>query len=262
MTNKILFLGTAGDSILVSKQYRSSAGIILNLYNTQFHIDPGPNTTQKAAESNLHLRETTALFVSSPDIINSNDANITIDAMTHEGFDKKGVLVTNQFIFNNIIGKKQKNNVEKIMILDKDRRIGIENVEIQALKTTNDNNIGFKFFTKDFILTYAGNTGFDKDVIKQYQGTNILILNVKHFEKNTDHSLNIKDARKIIEMIDPNLTILTGFGFSMLKQDPTFLARELKVDTCKQIIAAKDNMMIEPDSYEAEAKQKSLLGGY
>ena len=46
----------------------------------------------------------------------------------------------------------------------------------------------------------------------------------------------------------------------MLKADPTFIARELKVRTGQQIIAAKDNMTIEPDSYRAQAKQKSLLG--
>ncbi len=266
MTNKIIFLGTAGDSILVSKGYRSSAGIILQLYNTQFHIDPGPNTTQKAIEAKIHLRENTALLISSPDIISSNDANITIDAMTHQGLDPKGVLVTNNIILNGneftkpVIGHKQKTYVEKIITLSPKKRIAIENIEIQGLDTTNDNNIGFKFYTRDFNLIYAGNIGYDKHLLDQYKGANILILNVRNLKDEKPHELNIEQAEKIITTIKPNLTIITGFGFSMLKADPTFIARELKVRTGQQIIAAKDNMTIEPDSYRAQAKQKSLLG--
>ena len=266
MVNKIIFLGTAGDSILVSKQYRSSGGIILQFYNTQFHIDPGPNTTQKAIEAKIHLRENTALLISSPDIINSNDTNITINAMTYEGMDPKGVLVTNNTILNGnenirpIIGQKQKTYVEKIITLQPNKRIAIENIEIQGIDTTNDNNLCFKFYTKDFTLVYAGNTGFDKHLLDQYAGTNILILNVKNLKDDKPHELNIEQAEKIITEIKPNLTIITGFGFSMLKADPTFVARELKIKTGQQIIAAKDGMIVEPDSYRAQAKQKSLLG--
>jgi len=260
MVNKIQFLGTAGDSIVVSKGYRASGGIILNLYGNQFHIDPGPNTISIALQSKIHLRENIVLLVSSPYIINSNDVNITIDAMTHEGFDKKGVLVTSQYIFNNIIGKQQKNNVEKIMILNKARRVGIENVEIEGLKTTNDENLGFKFYTRDITLIYSGITGFDKNIVSQYKDCNILILNLKNFKNKKEHELNIEDVENILKIIQPNLTILTGFGFSMLKADPTFIARDLKIRTGQQVIAAKDGMIIEPDSYSAESRQKSLLG--
>lgn len=268
MVNRILFLGTAGDSIVISKQYKASGGIILNLYGNQFHIDPGPNTTSKASEAKINLRENICLLVSSPNLINSNDANIVINAMTYEGFDKTGVLVTNNFILNGdeqskgLIGKKQKNYVEKIIVLNKEKRIGIENIEIQGLGCSNDKNIGFKFYTPDFVLTYAGNTGFDKKLIEQYKGSNILILNVKNLDEKKLDELNTEDAKNIINEVKPDLTILTGFGISMLKADPTFIARELKIQTNQQVIAAKDNMSIEPDSYAAESKQRSLLGGF
>ena len=50
MQAKIIFLGTGGDSIVVGKQLRASGGIILQIDDNQFHIDPGPGALVRARQ--------------------------------------------------------------------------------------------------------------------------------------------------------------------------------------------------------------------
>ena len=100
MQSRITFLGTAGDSYVNSKQIRASAGIILKIGELQFHIDPGPGSLIKAIENDINLRANTAILVSNTNILNCNDVNAVIDAMTYGGLDKSGVLVANKTLIN------------------------------------------------------------------------------------------------------------------------------------------------------------------
>ena len=87
---RILFLGTGGDVYTIGKQKRGSGGIIINTENIQFHIDPGSGSLIKAKENEINPRDTTCLIVTSNDINLCNDVNCMIEAMTHNGLDKKG----------------------------------------------------------------------------------------------------------------------------------------------------------------------------
>ena len=60
----IIFLGTAGSSAVVSKQLRASGGIILQVEDLQFHLDPGPGALTKAKEYGIDLQHNTAILIS------------------------------------------------------------------------------------------------------------------------------------------------------------------------------------------------------
>ena len=184
--SKITFLGTAGDSFVVSKQIRSSGGIIIQSGSVQLHLDPGPGALVKAAETKINLRANTAILVSNSSIINCNDVNAVIDAMTYGGLDKKGVLVTNQTVVNGTeeikpyITNFHQKCLERIIILKKDQKLGIEDIEIHATPAFNndENAIGFKIFLPDLVLGYPSNTKYSKELKKIYQECDVLILNV------------------------------------------------------------------------------------
>ena len=82
MNSQILFLGTGGDSIVVGKQYRTSGGIILNLNDMQFHLDPGPGALIMAKMYGINIRENVGVFVSHNHINHANDVNAVIIAKT------------------------------------------------------------------------------------------------------------------------------------------------------------------------------------
>jgi ribonuclease BN (tRNA processing enzyme) len=268
MVSKIIFLGTGGDSFVIGKQIRAAGGIILQVDDLQFHIDPGPGALINAAQHHISLRENTAVFVSSAHVNQCNDVNVVIDAMTYGGMDKRGVLVANKTVVNGseaikpYLTESHKNYLERIIVLDEGQKLAIEDVEVNAIATNNafdPHTIGFKFYTPDFVLGYTSTTAYSKELIKAYQGCDVLILNVLNpgEEKGEGH-LNTEEAKKIIMKINPKLAVLNNFGIRMIKADPLYEAREIQKETGIQVLAAKDGMIVSPSSYSAKSSQKRL----
>ena len=269
MESKILFLGTGGDHHTVGKYERSSAGIILQLEGYQFHIDPGPGALGKMKEYGVNPRETMGLLVSHAHMNHCNDVNAVLSAMTLNGQDKKGILICGQSLINGtdkirpVVPLHYQNFVERIILPEADKKIGIENIEIQTLKTlhSDPHNIGFKFFTKDFVLSYISDTTYSAELVKQYEKSDILILNVVFpFGVKSKINLNSYNAVKIIDKVKPRLAIITHFGKRMLKVDPVIEAREISKQSMCQVLAANDGMVISPNYYSASSRQKTLQG--
>ncbi len=264
MKSKITFLGTAGDTYTYAKQFRGSGGIVINIDEAQFHIDPGPGALVKAAENNINIRENTCLLISHNHIGHCNDVNAVIDAMTYSGLDKKGILICNSDLMNGqnkYLTDFHTDCVERIMIVEPGKKIGIEQVDIIGMEAKHgENSLGFKFITPYFTLGYTGDTKFTNEIAAQYKGSDILIMNITAPSGiKVEGHLNSDDAVKLIEKIKPKLAIITHFGLKMLKSDPIYEAREIQKKTKTQVIAAKDGMVVSPGNYAAKAKQQNLL---
>ncbi len=270
MKAKIIFLGTGGDSIVVGKQLRASGGIILQIDDNQFHIDPGPGALVRAKQEDVILRENTALFVSHAHLNHCNDVNAVISAMTHAGLDKTGVLVGNKTVIEGegeikpYVTDFHKNCVEKYIALEQGAKIGINNIDIKTLYTRHKgdiNTIGFKFFTPEFTLSYTSDTEYSTALVEAHAKSDILILNVVNPSGVKEEGLmNTDDAIKLISKVKPALAIITHFGIKMLSVNPLTEAREISKKTKVQTIAAKDGLVVNPLSYAARGKQKTLTG--
>lgn len=267
--SSIVFLGTGGDSFVVGRNLRASGGIVLQINENQFHIDPGPGSLIMASKAGINLRANTSVLVSHNHLNHCNDINVVIDAMTYRGLDKTGVLVASDSVINGnensapFLQPYFRNFLERFIVLKAGQKVGINEVEVMGLKAKHsDNNaIGFKFFTSDFTLTYSGDTKYSNELIDEYKNSNILILNVPYLikSKNSD-GLCKEDAIKIVNDVKPRLTLITHFGIDFLKADPVFEVRDIQRQTNCQVIAAKDEMIINPLSYSVEYGQKSLVG--
>ena len=220
-----------------------------------------------AKAADINLRATTALFVTHNHINHCNDINAVIDAMTYGGFDKKGVLVANDTVINGtqnhqpFLHRYYRDCLERFIVLEEGKKVGINNVEIKAIKAKHSepNAIGFKFITPDYTLTYTGDTIYSVETISEYENSNVLILNVPCLKKEENkNNLCKEDAIKIIKKVNPRLAIITHFGINFLKADPLYVAREIQKETDCQVIAATDGMVINPVSYAIEPGQKSL----
>lgn len=187
--------------------------------------------------------------------------------MTYSGFDKKGVLVANKTVvhgadnYQPFLMKSARDCLERCIVLEPGKRVGINEVEIQALKAAHSepNTIGFKFFTPYYTLAYSADTKYSAEIVEQYKNSNILILNVLS-QKKEDAGMNlcIDDAIKIINKVKPRLAIITHFGINMIKANPIYEVREIQKQTGVQIIAAQDGMVINPISYSADKGQKTI----
>ena len=255
---KILFLGTAGDTAVMSKQLRASGGIILELEGIQFHLDPGPGALVKAKEYGVSLQQTTAVLVSNNSLPRCNDLNAVIDAMTHGGLEHRGLILGSKSIFQGtedahpILTKHHQKLVEKVLPLEKNHKVGIEFVEINSIAAEHDDPtaIGFKFFCPKFTLGYTGDTELTSQLLEQLSGTDILILNVRYpGSQRMGKHLDSASAVTLISHLKPRIAILTHFGFEMLKADPLIEAREIQRVTGVQTIAATDGLVVSPGGY-------------
>ncbi len=267
MESKILFLGTGGTPTVAGKQLRKTGGFLIHAGGHQFNIDPGPGTLNSMRDYNLNPRETTAVFVSHSHITHCNDVNALLEAMTYAGLDKRGLLVCNETLikggegYDAYVTKYHEQLPERIILMYPEKRIGIDSIEIHAIpaKHSDPGAVGFKFFTPEFVLAYSGDTVFTKDAIEFYKNSDILILNVVNPFNETDNlNLNADDAVKIINKASPKLVVITHFGMKMLKADPLDIAREIYKKTEVACIAAKDGMVINPLSYSANIRQRTL----
>ncbi|MFH1510227.1 MAG: MBL fold metallo-hydrolase, partial [Candidatus Woesearchaeota archaeon] len=225
--SSIVFLGTGGDAIVVGKQVRASGGIVIQLDDHQFHIDPGPGALVRAAQADVNIRETSVVLVSHAHLNHCNDTNAVISAMTYNGLDTQGVLIANQTLVNgnepSYLSQYHRNMVERIIVTKDGHKIGIDNVEIHILKAdhTDEHAVGFKFFTPNFVLAYGSDTAYSPEIADQYSGSDILVLNVVHpFGTKAKDNLSSDDVIRIVEKIKPQLTVITHFGVKMLQADP------------------------------------------
>lgn len=265
---RIVFLGTAGDAMTASRQIRSTGGIILQVDGHQFHFDPGPGATLMAKQCGINLRDNTAVLVSHAHLTHANDVNAVLAAMTYQGLDTKGVLIGSKSVIEGHEGIQAPLHlyyhkcVERILPVKPGQKIGIENVEIHTLKTVHDDPtaVGFKLFTPHFVVTYTGDTKYHKDLLVEYQRTDILIANLVHpfGQGGKDWQLSSDDLVTILKHVQPKLCIITHFGKNLLAADPLVEAREIQRKTGVQILAAKDGMAIQPESYAARLDQKTL----
>jgi ribonuclease BN (tRNA processing enzyme) len=266
--SRIIFLGTGGTSAVVSRQLRSSGGIIIQVDDLQFHIDPGPGALAKAKEYGINLHHTTAVLVSHNHINHCNDLNVVIDAMTHGGIEQRGIILASKSVLqtqnesNPFITKHHQQLVEKIIVMEKNHKVGIELVEINALPVehTDSTAIGFKLFCPRFTLAYTGDTIVTEELLESLAGTDILIMNVPYSEnKGENLNLDTEAAISLVSKIRPKIAVLTHFGLDMLKEDPLIAAREVQRITGIQTIAARDGLAISP---EGTGQYKSPIKGY
>lgn len=268
MSSKIVFLGTAGDSVVIGKQWRSSGGIIISIGDLQFVLDPGPGTLVKACQYGVNIRETSAVLVSHAHLNHAHDLNAIITGMTYNDLDKHGVVVANSTVVNGIEDKVSpafsiyhRKCVEKVIVMEAGKKLGIENVEVHAIPAlhSDPNTIGFKFFTPDFVLSYSSDTGYSPKLAEYYAKSDILILNVVlPTGEKSNNLLSTDDAIKIIAKAKPKLAIITHFGAKMLNADPIQEARKITSETRVQTVAATDGLTINPVSYSAAMRQKTL----
>ena len=259
MGDRILFLGTGGDPTVLGKQYRATGGIILNIEDNQFHIDPGPGALVMAKFHNVNLRENTAVFVSHNHLNHAGDLNAVVSAMTHDGLDKRGVLVTSPNVSNDsenndaFLTRYYKSCVERCVSLEAGSKIGISSIDVKLIKTKHSDTkgVGFKFISGRYTLSYTSDTGYSDEIAEEYVGSNIMIINVVNpRDVRSEFSLNTEDAIKILNRIKPRLALITHFGIKMLQSDPLYEAREIQRQSKVETIAAKDGLVISPESYQ------------
>lgn len=270
--NRLIFLGSGGDSKIIGKGLRSSAGIVLQLDGSQFYINPGPACVRESIKNGISPRETIGVIITNNLLQNSNDINALADAMTLGGEDSFGVLICTDSVLNGsvddyhdvpLLRHSTKTYFERIISINKYNSIGINNVEISPLKakSIDPSGIGIALSIPGLKTCFTSNTSYFEGMASEYEGCNVLVINCKHpISMSEKGEMNVENVTKLLDKMEvkPSLIILTGFGSKLIEDDPLTLARNIRQQTSLHVIAAKDGLVIELDQYKSFIKQTKL----
>ncbi len=257
MKSTITFLGTAGDTMVMAKQQRASAGMVITSDAGQFHIDPGPGALAKLRLFNISSRETTAIFCTNDDLLNANDCNALVAALTLEGLDKQGIAILPEQAKR--LEARYEAFIEKALRVSPGKRFGINETDILTTSSTRQDSVGFVFQFPGFTVGYVGDTGYHDELLKEFRDVNILVLKCKNPAEFIEQDcLNTEDVQKIVNHTKPDLAVLTGLGTKMLETDILNQARTIQKSTNVQTIIANDGMRITPASYTKSGRQQTL----
>ncbi len=281
MEAQILFLGTAGDSFVLNKQERTAGGFVIQTPQSQILVNPGPGAFVNAARTNINIANTTAIIVTDNTLLHAHDTNAIIDVLTLGCFDQKGILLAAKSALQQpeerqqreeskenkepfpLIAAKYQNAVEKTIILQENTKVACNDVQIETVKIKNKDPdaVGIKIITSSFSLGYSNKTKYLAKLKDAFQDVEILILELPLKSANPkEEGLCIEEVEKLIEEVKPQLTVLTGFGLSIIKEDILEITRSINRKTNCQIIAAKDGFSFDPTSYAVQLRQKRLNG--
>jgi phosphoribosyl 1,2-cyclic phosphodiesterase len=253
--NTIKFLGTAGARFVVMKQLRASGGLWITLDDTHVMVDPGPGALVRCLSSRPKLdpQDLEGIILTHRHLDHSNDINIMIEAMTNGGFKKKGVVFAPRDALDDdpVVLNYTRGQVDHVEVLEEKGKYKVGNISFETpirLKHGVE-TYGINFRGKNSSISLITDTDYFPGLPSYFTG-DILIVNVVMLEdiSSIEH-LCLREAEQIIEANKPSLSILTHFGMGLVKVKPWEIAEKLSQKLGVNVIAARDGMQIDIDSY-------------
>ncbi len=245
MKNKIVFIGTAGDT--PSRQKLRAGGFIIAIEGGQYHVDPGPGAVSAAGAAGISLRENICVIASNNSLLASEGINEVLDAMTLGGTDTFGVAIVAKSVLNGtnderpILRNEAKKWVERILTFDETNRAGVNYLTIHPKKAKHKDEtaLSFVFETPKTKIGYTDSEYF-RSLSEELAGCNYLVIRCPNPAGSEKPGMNIDGVIKLLEAVRPKTAILTGFGVELIREDLLTLARSIQRETGVHTIAARD----------------------
>lgn len=244
----ITFLGSGGGRKVTASQARATGGFVVQACDEQIHVDPGPGAIVRAAQFGVDVKSNTIILVSHFHVDHSNDTNALVDAITFGGKEKHGVLITSDGCEDDNLTEFHKNAVEKYVKVKPGEKTQIGDVWIEATKTFGHGlgNVGYKIITPEFVLGYTSDTSFFPELVDEFKGCNVLVVNtLKPKGTNIFSHMNSDDVVELLKGVKPKMAILQHFGNSMIEAGPASEAVEIQTKSGVKTIAAQDGLVID-----------------
>ncbi|MCD6403679.1 MAG: MBL fold metallo-hydrolase [Nanoarchaeota archaeon] len=241
---EILFLGTGGGRVVTRLQVRWTGGILLKTKGHQIHIDPGPGALVRMKELGENPSKTDILILTHNHTDHVDDARVISECM------KNGILVASEACVKGeekIITKYYKQFFKRIELVKPGKTVDLGDLKLEATKTLHDDKgVGIKLFGERKI-GFTSDTKYFKGLGKQFEGMDVLVLNVLSPEPRRWAHLCTEDAIKILREMrrKPGLVIITHFGMGMIRAGPINEARRISKESGVSCIAAKDGMRLD-----------------
>ena len=248
--SSLLFLGTAGGRVLVFRQLRASGGLWLESNGTNILIDPGPGALIRCLEHNLNPQELDVIILTHKHLDHSGDVNIMIEAISEGGIFPRGTLLAPKDCFDDdpVVLKYNRKYLDDFIRITPGFKFEINDVKIEfpiKLHHTVD-TFGYKISNKDFTLSHIADTRYFDELIPAYKNSDILIMNMTFDEPRPElQHLSFNDVMELVDGIQPELAIITHFGYKLWQNGAEKCIDKIKQVTGVRVIEAIDNLTID-----------------
>ena len=251
MSTELTFLGTGGGRYATIYQTRSTGGLVLDTDGKRMHIDPGPGALTNMSRIGMDPTRTDAILISHCHPDHYSDAEVLIEGMCKGGVSKRGELVGSVSVMHGFEGLGPRltpyhfNMVSKYSTARPGDNMDICGImtDMTASRHSDRTAVGFKFRTPDGMISYVCDTDCSDRIVKEYEGSRILILPVTRPTKaRIKCHLCTEDAVSFAEAIRPEMIIFNHMGVRMIQDGPEAEAAYVESRTGVRTVAAKDLM--------------------
>lgn len=250
----IRFLGTAGTRFVMLSQIRASGGIWFSYGTCRGVVDPGPGSLVRICKSNPALSplNINTLVLTHRHIDHSSDMNVLSEGMTLRSPAKKGqVLVTRDAVEGPepVLLPYFAKKIESIHFHEDKRRTRLDpDVTVESvLHRHHGVECHGLIFRGRGLPTWGliSDTRALPSFPKRYAECRMLIVNTTlyHPWSKLDH-FSASEVVSLLEIIHPELVLITHFGPSLLDAGPERVARRLSTARTR-VIAASDGMTVD-----------------
>lgn len=285
---RLVFLGSGGARYVVFRQLRASGGIWLEAADTRILIDPGPGSLVRLIHSHSRLdpRQLDAVVISHRHLDHAADVNVIVESMTMGGLRQHGRLFAPADALEGndpVVLRYLRPFLDDVATL----RPGGD-YEVGPIKFTTPQRLDHRVETYGFIfrlparrlptegeliaqpantkpepeqrpltVSYVSDTRFREELAPTYRA-DLAIINVVRLspaEMDIDH-LSIPQVKTLLKAMRPHAAVLTHFGMSLIRAEPTTIAERLSDELGFKVIAARDGMVLSLDEPELYGKRK------
>lgn len=245
MKDKIVFLGTGGGGYMLVEQVLATGGIYLQLDGKRILIDPGSGSLVRARQNDIDLKKLDAILLSHRHPDHAGDINTAIEAMCgDEGGE--GILLTERSCVSGttrVIDEYHEKLPGETVKAGPDENHKIEDIEVETVPSEHYSE------TVGFVLDGSKRIGYTSDgpyfdgQEDYFKGCDYLILNTMMPRgKESEKHLTVEGAVKIINASNPEVAVLSHFGFTFMKAGFEKQRKYVESETGIKTIRARDGM--------------------
>lgn len=259
LEDELVILGSGGGRHHIRTQYRGTGGLLFKFSGIQAHIDPGPGAIVKLNELQEDPTETELFIVTHFHLDHYSDLSAIIEGSREVLHDKKkryfkiGTLITTEKVLR-YISEYHLNMLEtQIIFHPGDVYHYKEDVKLVGTKIEHADVDGFglKFILKNYTLTYTSDTKVFEGLAEQYNGTDILVVNL--LRPNSVYCKRHLCTDELIPHLNkieptPKAVIITHFGaymdsdYSKRNFVPSQVEKIKRLTDINTVIGAEDGL--------------------
>ncbi|OUJ18800.1 Metal-dependent hydrolase of the beta-lactamase superfamily [Methanonatronarchaeum thermophilum] len=266
---EIRFLGTGGGRFTTMFQKRFTGGFRIDGFDNYIHLDPGPGALLLSNQLGLSPIVLNAIVLSHAHPDHYTDVEPLIEAMTKAGTRDRGVLLSSKSGvetidgYGPVISKYHRDMAGDVKVLDNDLVFELKNkVKIKSFKVhhSDPSSCGVRVETPNGDIGYTGDTTYFDKLPNKLKGVRVLIMNVtRPLNSDINYHLSTNEAIKLISKVQPEIAIMTHFGYNMLESGVEEQACIVQGETDVDTIAAEDFMKVVVEKEIKTTKRQSKL---